>query len=166
MSGSPIVPDGNRLVVFGSQLIGVVIVIVGLLTQQGELHSLRPTGTKNQVAGKWQPKAERFARLWDDPLEDMPAFQVVSNKQSNSAEETSHRQPIARSTLASRITSFGNANTGAGSKLHLSVEYPRRAAIARSKGTQTPHPLRRRVCDPGRRISAPARIGPRLVVRR
>ncbi len=93
MSGSPIVPDGNRLVVFGSQLIGVLIVIVGLLTQQGELHSWRPTGTKNQVAGRSQTK-ERFARLWDDPLEDMPAFPIVPKKQSDSAEETVTASPL------------------------------------------------------------------------
>ena len=93
MSGPPIVPDGNRLVVFGSQLIGVLIVIVGLLKQQGELHSWRPTGTKNQVAGKWQTK-ERFARLWDDPLEDMPAFPIVPKKQSYSAEETVTAKPL------------------------------------------------------------------------
>jgi hypothetical protein len=93
MSGPPIVPDGNRLVVFGSQLIGVLIVIVGLLTQQGELHSWRPTGTKNQVAGKWQTK-ERFARLWDDPLEDMPAFPIVPKKQSDSTEEIVAAKPL------------------------------------------------------------------------
>jgi hypothetical protein len=92
MSGPPIVPEGNRLVVFGSQLIGVVIVIVGLFTQQGELHSWRPTGTKNQVSPEPQIQG-KFARLWDDPLEDMPAFPVVSKKQSDSAKEALNANP-------------------------------------------------------------------------
>ncbi|HEV2840469.1 MAG TPA: hypothetical protein VGW39_04010 [Chthoniobacterales bacterium] len=72
--------DGNRLVVFGSQIIGVLIVVVGLLTQHAELHSPRPVGSKMQVTEESGQKGDRFARLWDDPLEDLPAFQVAGPK--------------------------------------------------------------------------------------
>lgn len=72
--------DGNRLVVFGSQIIGVLIVVVGLLTQHAELHSPRPIGIKTQVSEEAGQKGDRFARLWDDPLEDLPAFQVAVPK--------------------------------------------------------------------------------------
>ena len=70
MSAPSIMQDGNRLVVFGSQLIGVVIVVISLLTQQGELHSLRPPGRANMSALAKTEENDRFARLWDDPLED------------------------------------------------------------------------------------------------
>lgn len=77
--------DANKLVVFGSQLVGVIIVVVGLLTQQAKLHSPRPAGSKTQIVAEPDRKGDRFARLWDDPLEDLPAFQVVSQTQMPSA---------------------------------------------------------------------------------
>lgn len=77
---SRMLQDGNRLVVFGSQIIGVLIVFVGLLTQHAELHSPRPVGSKMQVTEESGQKGDRFARLWDDPLEDLPAFQVAAPK--------------------------------------------------------------------------------------
>lgn len=75
--------DANKLVVFGSQLVGVIIVIVGLLTQQAELHSPRPRppGSKMSDGTGSERKGERFARLWDDPLEDVVAFETASPKQ-------------------------------------------------------------------------------------
>jgi hypothetical protein len=88
MSGPSIVQDGNRLVVFGSQLIGVVIVIISLLTQQGELHSLRPPGRAKMLAlPKTDAKTDTFARLWDDPLQDMlpvrqPAEEAIAQNPS------------------------------------------------------------------------------------
>ncbi|HEX8679326.1 MAG TPA: hypothetical protein VF683_05180, partial [Chthoniobacterales bacterium] len=70
--------DANRLVVFGSQLIGVVIVIFGLLTEQAELHSPRPFGAqKTQVSAETNRTGDRFTRLWDDPLEDLPSMKAT-----------------------------------------------------------------------------------------
>ncbi len=63
--------DGNRLIVFGSQLIGVLIVIVGLLTQQADLRSPRPVGKKTPGPAESSQTGDRFARLWDDPLEGL-----------------------------------------------------------------------------------------------
>ena len=82
MSAPPF-DDTNRVAVFGSQLLGVLIVIATLFTQQGELHSWRPTGTKNQPAAKDDQNADKFARLWDDPLEDLPTFQVAAAPSSS-----------------------------------------------------------------------------------
>jgi hypothetical protein len=83
MSAPPF-DDTNRVAVFGSQLLGVLIVIATMFTQQGELHSWRPTGTRNQPAAKDDQNADKFARLWDDPLEDLPTFQVVAPSPSPS----------------------------------------------------------------------------------
>jgi hypothetical protein len=76
MSAPPIIQDTNRVAVFGSQLLGVLIVIATVLTQQGELHSWRPTGTKTQSAAQEDQNGDKFARLWEDPLEDLPTFQA------------------------------------------------------------------------------------------
>ena len=76
MSAPPIIQDTNRVAVFGSQLLGVLIVIGTVLTQQGELHSWRPTGTKTQPAAQEDQNGDKFARLWEDPLEDLPTFQA------------------------------------------------------------------------------------------
>ena len=90
MSGPPIAQDANRLVVFGSQLIGVVIVIVGMLTQQGELRSVRPPGRANMPAlSKTDAKTDTFARLWDDPLQvRQPAEEAPSGDSTPSPSPT------------------------------------------------------------------------------
>ncbi len=67
--------DGNRLIVFGSQLIGVLIVIAGLLTQQADLRSPRPVGKKTPSPAESSQTGDRFARLWDDPLEGLLAIE-------------------------------------------------------------------------------------------
>jgi hypothetical protein len=85
MSVPPIVQDRNQLAVFGSQLLGVLIVIATLLTQQGELHSWRPTGTKNQAPAQDDQNGNKFARLWEDPLEDIPTFPVGAASPSPTA---------------------------------------------------------------------------------
>jgi hypothetical protein len=87
------VQDGNKLVVFGSQLIGVVIVIVGLLSQQSELHSPRPPGSKTQVGAMPDASGNRFARLWEDPLEDLRTFEPVSSQPSSSPSPTASASP-------------------------------------------------------------------------
>src|SRR5215471_5990482 len=106
MSGPPIAQDANRLVVFGSQLIGVVIVIVGLLTQQGELRSVRPPGRANPPSPqKTEEEKDTFARLWDDPLQDMlPArFSEHETAQNPSPEPPSSPSPPPASEPASNI---------------------------------------------------------------
>ena len=50
------IQDANKLVVFGSQFIGVIIVVVGLLTQQAELRSPRPAGSKSDILAKRDEK--------------------------------------------------------------------------------------------------------------
>jgi hypothetical protein len=74
------VQDANKLVVFGSQLVGVIIVIVGVLTQQAKLHSPRPTSGKAQITSEAAQGGDHFARLWDDPLEDLSSFESVAPK--------------------------------------------------------------------------------------
>lgn len=91
------VADGNRLVVFGSQLVGVLVVIVGLLTQQSELRSPRPVGNKTQVSAKPDLKGDQFARLWEDPLENLPTFQITPPDQPPAAATTA-RAPATSST--------------------------------------------------------------------
>ena len=70
------IQDGSRVAVVGSQLLGVFIVIFTVLTRQEELHSWRPTGTKTQQNAQEDQAGNKFARLWDDPLKDLPTFQV------------------------------------------------------------------------------------------
>ncbi len=77
--------DANKLVVFGSQFIAVIIVIAGLLTEQAELRSPRPVGARTQVNAEAHPDGDRFARLWDDPLENLPAFEIVPPGEGPSA---------------------------------------------------------------------------------
>jgi hypothetical protein len=76
MSAPSITHDVSRPAVIGSQVLGVFIVIFTVLTQQGELHSWRPTGTKTQQIAREDQNGDKFARLWEDPLEDLPTFQV------------------------------------------------------------------------------------------
>ena len=76
MSAPSIIHDVSRPAVIGSQVLGVFIVIFTVLTQQGELHSWRPTGTKTQQIAREDQNGDKFARLWEDPLEDLPTFQV------------------------------------------------------------------------------------------
>jgi hypothetical protein len=91
--------DESRLAVFGSQLIGVVIVIIGLLTQQGELHSIRPQSRAKAPPGaETEVKPDIFARLWDDPFEDMQRPSTISKEQSNTTTKAtaaveSHESP-------------------------------------------------------------------------
>jgi hypothetical protein len=71
------VQDANKLVVFGSQLVGVLIVVVGLWTQQSKLQSPRPSGGKTPAIASADRKGDRFARLWDDPFPDVSEAAVL-----------------------------------------------------------------------------------------
>ncbi|HKP02026.1 MAG TPA: hypothetical protein VJU77_01575 [Chthoniobacterales bacterium] len=71
------VQDANKLVVFGSQLVGVIIVIIGLWTQQSKLQTPRPAGSKATAVAGDDRYGDRFARLWDDPLGDVSKIAVL-----------------------------------------------------------------------------------------
>jgi hypothetical protein len=75
--------DANRPLVFGSQLIGVLVVILTLVTRQAELRSTRPVGDKKQIAAQLDQNGDYFARLWDDPLAQLSTFQIASQEHSD-----------------------------------------------------------------------------------
>jgi len=75
--------DANRPLVFGSQLIGVLVVILTLVTRQAELRSTRPVGDKKQIAAELDQNRDYFARLWDDPLAQLSTFQIASQEKSD-----------------------------------------------------------------------------------
>jgi hypothetical protein len=72
-----LVQSANKLVVFGSQLVGVLIVVVGLWTQQSNLQSPRPVEGKAPTSASTDRKGDRFARLWDDPFPDASEIAVA-----------------------------------------------------------------------------------------
>jgi hypothetical protein len=78
MSAPPAIQDRNQVAVVVSQVLGVFLVMITLLTQHGQLQSLQPTGTKNQAAAPEDKEGNKFARLWEDPLEDFLTFQVAA----------------------------------------------------------------------------------------
>jgi hypothetical protein len=73
---APSFDDTNRVAVVVSQVLGVLLVMITLLTQHGELQSWRPTGTKNQTVAPDDQNTDKSSRLWDDPLEGLLTFQV------------------------------------------------------------------------------------------
>jgi hypothetical protein len=81
---TPVMPqDANRPLVFGSQLIGVLVVILTLVTRQAELRSTRPVGAvgdKKQIAPVYQD-GNLSARLWDDPLAKLSTSEIASQEQ-------------------------------------------------------------------------------------
>jgi hypothetical protein len=94
MSAPPAIEDRNKIAVVVSQLLGVFLVIITLLTQHGEpLHSWRPTGTKNQTVASDDQNRDKFARLWDDPLEGLLTFQAGASLISPSPIPTSSLSP-------------------------------------------------------------------------
>src|SRR5437588_4451409 len=95
------VQDANKLVVFGSQLIGVIIVIVGLLTQQSKLRSPRPTGGKPQITAGFDRSGDRFAHLWDDPLDDLVGFEKALKQSSGVSAPTDSASPSDATALTS-----------------------------------------------------------------
>ncbi|MEY2562062.1 MAG: hypothetical protein QOH88_255 [Verrucomicrobiota bacterium] len=89
------VQDANKLVVFGSQLLGVLIVIAGLWTQQAKLQSPRPSGGRTPASASADRKGERFARLWDDPFPEGFENSVVKPRAGGPAPETIASPPPA-----------------------------------------------------------------------
>ena len=82
---TPIMPqDANRPLVFGSQLIGVLVVILTLVTRQADLRSTRPVGDKKQIAAQLDQNGDLSARLWDDPLATTGTMVSVGQDQKTS----------------------------------------------------------------------------------
>jgi len=88
--------DANRPLVFGSQLIGVLVVILTLVTRQADLRSTRPVGDKKQIAAQLDQNGDLSARLWDDPLATTGTMVSVGQDQKTS-------QPPAKSTAGKGI---------------------------------------------------------------
>ena len=131
------VHDGNRLIVFGSQLIGVLIVIVGLFTQQADLRSPRPVGKKTPSPTESGQTGDRFARLWDDPLEGLLAFRVVE------PESLRLRRKDRRPLLHPRRLLFKTSPRTLRQIRHRPLEHPRWTTAPGSEGTPASHTL----CD-------------------
>ena len=94
---TPVIPqDANRPLVFGSQLIGVLVVILTLVTRQAELRSTRPVGDKKQIAAQLDQSGYLSTRLWDDPLATTGTMVSVGQDQKTS-------QPPAKSTAGKGI---------------------------------------------------------------
>jgi len=82
---TPVMPqDANRPLVFGSQLIGVLVVILTLVTRQADLRSTRPVGDKKQIAAQLDQNGDLSARLWDDPLATTGTMVSVGQDQKTS----------------------------------------------------------------------------------
>src|SRR5881227_2230890 len=95
MSALPVIQDRNQVAVVVSQVLGVFLVMITLITQHGQLHSLQPTGTKNQAAAQEDEEGNKFARLWEDPLEGFPTFQVAAVSPSPSPTSTLSPSPTS-----------------------------------------------------------------------
>jgi hypothetical protein len=68
----------NRALVFGSQLLALILVFTGAILQESQLQSARPTEAGGQIASDTTgPYSDRFARNWDDPLELFQTFTPV-----------------------------------------------------------------------------------------
>ena len=87
------VQDANKLVVFGSQLLGVIIVVVGLWTQQANLKSPRPAGGKIATVAGPDRDEDRFARLWDDPFPETSELAVLKPPKGGASAATSAEPP-------------------------------------------------------------------------
>ena len=82
---TPVMPqDANRPLVFGSQIIGVLVVILTLVTRQAELRSTRPVGDKKQIAAQLDQSGYLSTRLWDDPLATTGTMVSVGQDQKTS----------------------------------------------------------------------------------
>lgn len=93
---TPVIPqDANRPLVFGSQLIGVLVVILTLVTRQAELRSTRPVGDKKQIAAQLDQSGYLSTRLWDDPLATTGTMVSVQDQKTS--------QPPAKSTAGKGI---------------------------------------------------------------
>ena len=101
----------NRPLVFGSQLIGVLVVILTLVTRQAELRSTRPVGDKTQIAAQLDQNGDYFARLWDDPLAQMSTFKTASQEQSDAARKALLPSGTMKADVGENAPAPANART-------------------------------------------------------
>ncbi|WP_193212873.1 hypothetical protein [Luteolibacter marinus] len=71
----------NRVLVFGSQILAVFLVVVGAVLQQSELRSSRPPGASKRISHD-PLTGDRYARLWEDPLEGLQNFRSRETESS------------------------------------------------------------------------------------
>lgn len=72
----------NKSLVFGSQILALLLVMVGTFLQQSQLKSARPPGPGGQVSDL--AAGDRYARLWQDPLEGYQTFKLAATSTSGS----------------------------------------------------------------------------------
>jgi hypothetical protein len=126
----PVMPqDANRPLVFGSQIIGVLVVILTLVTRQAELRSARPVGDKKQIAAQLDQNGDFSARLWDDPLAKLSTFEIASQEQSGAARK-------ALSTFGTMEADV-DKNASASANVRNSLLSQQLAASAANTGTTT-----------------------------
>lgn len=80
----------NKVLVFGSQLVAVILVLTGAYLQQSQLESARPPGTGGQVSDP--ATGTRYARLWEDPLAN---YQSIAPKQEVTATVPTRPAPVS-----------------------------------------------------------------------
>ncbi len=74
----------NKSLVFGSQIVTVILVVCGAALQQSELRSSRPPGQGTNQTHDAE-SGDRYARLWEDPLSGLEAFNPKPESKSASA---------------------------------------------------------------------------------
>lgn len=71
----------NKVLVFGSQIVTVILVVSGAVLQQSALRSSRPPGQGTNLAHD-AASGDRYARLWEDPLSGLEAFKPMPETQA------------------------------------------------------------------------------------
>lgn len=79
-------PDSHPFLVFGSQALALLLIMIGLVGQRAALHSERPRlGERGEL---WVDRNQVFlARLWEDPFRPLASDQQKSSLRSESAQE-------------------------------------------------------------------------------
>ena len=79
--------NSNRLLVFGSQGLGLFVVMLAMVGQRSDLRTERPPVQKN--GGAWEDQQQVvITRLWEDPftvLDEMAEKEKMSEKEKNSS---------------------------------------------------------------------------------
>jgi hypothetical protein len=110
--------DGiNKVLVFGSQILALVLVMTGTLLQREQLKSARPPGIRDQVVDS--RTGDRYARLWQDPLERLAEF-----KTSEAAKETAETVAPATGSSPEQTSKLEVFRLG-----NLSMPFPKQAPL-------------------------------------
>src|SRR5262245_22332847 len=88
--------DSHPFLVFGSQALALLMIMIGVVGQRAALHSERPRlGERGEL---WDDSNHAFfARLWEDPFRPLVSDQEKSSLHPATAQE---KQPPMQSTLA------------------------------------------------------------------